>query len=157
MSFRKFIIKVKREEDPIFSDLMKYNIQNVYDFLNVVIDLNILNKSRVKYNLRRGRIIKERIDKLKERDCIIIDELLDNIDEIRNLENLFLFHQKNYCRYLKKMKDSYEIFNKINIFYKKYIYGNSDDSKEYYLNKLKNIVYSFCDDKENINVMNKVF
>ena len=51
------------------------------------------------------------------------------------------------------MKASYEIFNKINIYHKKYVYGCSDDEKEYYLTKLKYLVASVYNDKENVHVV----
>lgn len=138
MSYKGFIINSIRKEDPMLLDMIKNDERELYDFMCLVIDLNILNKSRAKYNYRRIKCIKSEIEILEMNDTINVDEVLDNLKKINNLKEMLEFHEKNYAKAIRRMISSYKRYNNIKSYFNEYIKNENDNFvKIYYYLKLK--------------------
>lgn len=153
MSYRVFIIKVKRDEEPLLLSLNKEGYKELYDYVNLLIDLNILNKSRIRYNLRKYRCLEEKLKEKEEFESNEIDEILDNIKEINDIKEMLIYHEKQYCKYLRKLRNTFIKYNNVNIYFKKYIYGveNENIKKLLYLKLKENILFDKFE-KENNNL-----
>ena len=141
MSYKHFTLNIKRHEEPLLIELTKSNEDDLFNYVNLLIDFNIIFKSKVKFNIRKINFIKKEISNLETTDTIEFVTLINNIKKQEELKEILYFYQNSYNKYLKKLKNSYNKYQKINSYFKEYIQGEPNIFlKNYHYTHLKNII-----------------